>query len=165
MHCYTVIESMLRLYRSMLRGCAFSAHCWSFSRSFHAERALRINCGQLCGVLPRRSHDVARRSQHQSVCEHSGGKSSDGPIVAGVLVSTTNTRRSNKLASTLFGRMARRHVEFELPHQGNGNSGVLLRAIYELLILGASTFDRPPIVPSGSAFEVMQTAHRHSASA
>lgn len=70
-----------------------------------------------------------------------------GPIdwpSAGVLTSTPNGRRSNNLVSRFHFRDARVHVEFRLPPEGDGNSGVYLQGLYELQILAT-----PPTSKSG----------------
>jgi hypothetical protein len=71
------------------------------------------------------------------------GSKSDWPTVDGALVSTANSRRSNHIVSRLHFRDADIHVEFLLPAQGDGNSGVYIQAIYELQILNSLGVEDP----------------------
>jgi hypothetical protein len=59
------------------------------------------------------------------------------PAEEGVLVSTANRRRSNHAVSTWHFRDAEIHVEFRLPEESDGNSGVYVQAVYELQILNS----------------------------
>lgn len=56
----------------------------------------------------------------------------------GVLVSTGNQRRSNHLVSKLHFRDAEIHVEFMLPGDSSGNSGIYIHGNYELQIINSS---------------------------
>ncbi len=62
------------------------------------------------------------------------GGPGDWPIVDGALVSTRDKRRSNHLVSTVHFRDADIHVEFQLPENGKGNSGIYIHGNYELQI-------------------------------
>lgn len=66
------------------------------------------------------------------------GEPIDWPLEEGVLTSTSNGRNQNHIASTFHFRDAEIHVEFMIPAQGSGNSGVYLHGNYELQI------QRPP---------------------
>ena len=66
----------------------------------------------------------------------SGGRI-DWPIEDGTLVSTRGKQRANHLVSTLHFRDAEIHVEFLLPEQSSGNSGVYIHGNYELQIFNS----------------------------
>ena len=59
------------------------------------------------------------------------------PIEEGTLVSTRGNQRSNHLVSKLHFRDADIHVEFMLPEDTSGNSGVYLHGNYELQIFNS----------------------------
>ncbi len=65
------------------------------------------------------------------------GEAIDWSIVDGTLVSTRDKRRSNHLVSTVHFRDADIHVEFQLPEQGSGNSGIYIHGNYELQIFNS----------------------------
>lgn len=67
----------------------------------------------------------------------STGGTIDWPVENGALVSTPNGRRSNNLISRVLFRDAEVHVEFLLPPEGDGNSGIYLHGLYELQILNS----------------------------
>lgn len=62
----------------------------------------------------------------------------DWAINSGALVSTANSKRSNHLVSKLHFRDALVHVEFMLPKDSTGNSGVYLHGHYELQIINSA---------------------------
>jgi hypothetical protein len=59
------------------------------------------------------------------------------PIEDGTLVSTRGQRRTNHLVSKLHFRDADIHVEFLLPEETSGNSGVYIHGNYELQIFNS----------------------------
>lgn len=65
------------------------------------------------------------------------GQAIDWPVEDGALVSTRGGNRSNHVVSKLHFRDAELHVEFKLPAQGPGNSGVYLHGNYELQIFNS----------------------------
>ncbi len=65
------------------------------------------------------------------------GQEIDWPVEAGALVSTRGQVRSNHIVSRLHFRDAEIHVEFMLPDEGPGNSGVYLHGNYELQIFNS----------------------------
>lgn len=62
------------------------------------------------------------------------GKEPNWPVEEGTLVSTRGNFRSNHLVSKLHFRDADIHVEFMLPADSPGNSGIYLHGNYELQI-------------------------------
>ncbi len=66
------------------------------------------------------------------------GKAIDWPIKDGVLVSSPGNTRSNHLVSKLHFRNARIHVEFMLPRESSGNSGIYVHGHYELQIINSA---------------------------
>jgi len=72
----------------------------------------------------------------------------DWPVQQGSLVSTRGQRRANHVVSKLHFRDAEIHVEFMLPENSKGNSGVYIHGNYELQIYNsAATRARCPGVP------------------
>ena len=65
------------------------------------------------------------------------GKAIDWPVEDGSLVSSKGQRRSNHLCSTWHFRDADIHVEFLLPQEGSGNSGIYIHGNYELQIMNS----------------------------
>ncbi len=65
------------------------------------------------------------------------GEKLNWPTEEGLLVSTANGRRSNHAVSQWHFRDAEIHVEFMLPPNSDGNSGVYIQAVYELQILNS----------------------------
>lgn len=65
------------------------------------------------------------------------GKKINWPVKEGSLISTANGRRNNHAVSKLHFRDADIHVEFMLPEQGPGNSGVYLHGNYEMQIFNS----------------------------
>ena len=63
------------------------------------------------------------------------GKPIDWPIEDGSLVSSKGQGRSNHLCSAWHFRDADIHVEFLLPEEGSGNSGIYIHGNYELQII------------------------------
>ncbi len=59
------------------------------------------------------------------------------PIKEGALVSTRGGGNTNHIVSKLHFRDADIHVEFMLPEEGSGNSGVYIHGNYELQILNS----------------------------
>ncbi len=74
------------------------------------------------------------------------------PVEEGALVSTPNGRRSNNLVSRLHFRDAEVHVEFMLPPDGDGNSGVYLHGEYELQILNSAAKNDPGTGDMGAVY-------------
>ena len=72
----------------------------------------------------------------QQFLSMSGGKI-DWPIESGSLVSSRGKGRSNHLVSKLHFRDAEIHVEFMLPKNGSGNSGIYIHGNYELQIFNS----------------------------
>lgn len=66
------------------------------------------------------------------------GRPIDWKVDAGSLVSTAGNKRSNHLVSKLHFRDALIHVEFMLPKNSVGNSGIYLHGLYELQILNSA---------------------------
>ena len=81
----------------------------------------------------------------------SGGRI-DWPIKDGALVSTRGERRTNHLVSTLHFRDAEIHVEFLLPEQSSGNSGVYIHGNYELQIYNSHGKTDPDMDDMGSIY-------------
>ncbi len=82
----------------------------------------------------------------------STGGAINWPVEDGALVSTPNSRRSNNLVSRLHFRDARLHVEFMLPPQGDGNSGIYLQGLYELQILNSAGKKHPGLGDMGAVY-------------
>ena len=61
----------------------------------------------------------------------------DWPIEDRVLVAAPGDTRSNHIVSKLHFRDAEIHVEFKLPEEGPGNSGVYIHGNYELQIINS----------------------------
>lgn len=74
------------------------------------------------------------------------------PIVDDSLVSTRGGARSNHLVSKLHFRDAHIHVEFLLPEQGSGNSGVYIHGNYELQILHSFANERIGMQDCGAVY-------------
>ena len=66
-----------------------------------------------------------------------GGEELNWRVEDGALVSRANGRRSNHAISRLHFRDADIHVEFKLPKETDGNSGVYLQGLYEIQILNS----------------------------
>jgi hypothetical protein len=81
----------------------------------------------------------------------SGGQI-DWPIEDGTLVSTRGERRTNHLVSTLHFRDAEIHVEFMLPQQSSGNSGVYIHGNYELQIFNSHGKTDPEMGDMGGIY-------------
>ena len=65
------------------------------------------------------------------------GEAMNWPIVEGALVSTQKPGNVNHLCSRLHFRDADIHVEFRLPEQGAGNSGIYIHGNFELQIINS----------------------------
>ncbi len=63
------------------------------------------------------------------------GKPMDWKIQDGSLISGHNDQRSNHIVSSWHFRDADIHVEFQLPEQGTGNSGLYIHGNYEMQII------------------------------
>ncbi len=77
------------------------------------------------------------------------GTEPDWNIEDGALVSSRGDSRSNHLCSEVLFRDADIHVEFMLPPEGSGNSGIYIHGNYELQILNSA--GRPPSKDSEGA--------------
>lgn len=80
------------------------------------------------------------------------GQEIDWPVEDGALVSTRGQVRSNHIVSQLHFRDAEIHVEFLLPEQGPGNSGVYLHGNYELQIFNSFGKDKPTMDDMGAIY-------------
>ncbi len=80
------------------------------------------------------------------------GKQIDWPVEDGTLVSTRGQERSNHIVSQLHFRDAEIHVEFLLPEQGPGNSGVYLHGNYELQIFNSFGKEQPTMDDMGAIY-------------
>ncbi len=80
------------------------------------------------------------------------GKAIDWPVEDGALVSTRGQVRSNHIVSQLHFRDAEIHVEFMLPEQGPGNSGVYLHGNYELQIFNSFGKQEPTMDDMGAIY-------------
>lgn len=80
------------------------------------------------------------------------GREIDWPIEQGALVSTRGGERSNHIVSRLHFRDADVHVEFMLPQQGPGNSGVYLHGNYELQIFNSCGKQEPTMDDMGAIY-------------
>ncbi|QDT63326.1 3-keto-disaccharide hydrolase [Calycomorphotria hydatis] len=67
----------------------------------------------------------------------------DWPYEEGELISTRGQTRSNHIVSTLHFRDADIHVEFQLPPEGAGNSGVYIHGNYEMQIIKSHNKQKP----------------------
>jgi len=76
----------------------------------------------------------------------------DWPVEDGALVSTRGQERSNHIVSRLHFRDAEIHVEFLLPEQGPGNSGVYLHGNYELQIYNSFGKEPPTMDDMGAIY-------------
>ena len=76
--------------------------------------------------------------EEKSLFVSTTGGAIDWPVEDGALVATPNGRRSNNLVSRYHFRDAELHIEFMLPAEGDGNSGVYVHGEYELQILNSS---------------------------
>jgi len=81
----------------------------------------------------------------------SGGEI-DWPIEDGALVSTRGTRRTNHLVSQLHFHDADIHVEFMLPEESSGNSGVYIHGNYELQIFNSHGEAKPDMGDMGGIY-------------
>lgn len=77
-----------------------------------------------------------------------------------VLTSKPNGRRSNNLVSRFHFRNARVHVEFRLPADGEGNSGIYLHGLYEVQIRGASPTKEPGLGDLGAIYGLQSPGAR-----
>ncbi|MCU0876145.1 MAG: DUF1080 domain-containing protein [Pirellulaceae bacterium] len=80
------------------------------------------------------------------------GKEINWPVEDGALVSTRGHGRTNHLVSKLHFRDAEIHVEFMLPDDGPGNSGVYLHGNYELQIFNSFGKDAPTMDDMGAIY-------------
>ena len=80
------------------------------------------------------------------------GGAIDWPTDDGALVSTRGERRTNHLVSTLHFRDAEIHVEFLLPEQSSGNSGVYIHGNYELQIYNSHGKTDPEMGDMGGIY-------------
>jgi len=80
------------------------------------------------------------------------GTEIDWPIEDAALVSTRGQVRTNHLVSKLHFRDAEIHVEFMLPEQGSGNSGVYLHGNYELQIFSSFGKTAPTMDDMGAIY-------------
>jgi hypothetical protein len=80
------------------------------------------------------------------------GKEMNWPVEDGALVSTRGQGRTNHLVSKLHFRDAEIHVEFMLPDDGPGNSGVYLHGNYELQIFNSFGKDTPTMDDMGAVY-------------
>lgn len=74
------------------------------------------------------------------------------PVEDGTLVSTPGNVRTNHIVSTLHFRDADLHVEFQLPQQGSGNSGVYLHGNYELQIFNSFGKEKSDMADAGAIY-------------
>ncbi len=81
----------------------------------------------------------------------SGGEP-DWPVEDGSLVSTRGKGRTNHLVSALHFRDADLHVEFMLPEEGSGNSGIYIHGNYELQIFNSYGKDKLTQQEMGSLY-------------
>ncbi len=81
----------------------------------------------------------------------SGGEI-DWPTKDGTLVSTRGKQRANHLVSALHFRDAEIHVEFLLPENSNGNSGVYIHGNYELQIFNSHGKTDPDMGDMGGIY-------------
>ncbi len=65
------------------------------------------------------------------------GEKSNWPVEEGALVSTSDRRRANHVVSEVHFRDADIHVEFLLPPEGSGNSGIYIHGNYEMQIFNS----------------------------
>jgi hypothetical protein len=82
----------------------------------------------------------------------SAGGTIDWPVENGAFVSTPNGRRSNNLISPVLFIDDEVHVEFALPTDGDGNSGVYLHGLYELQILNSKKTHAPAVGRMGAIY-------------
>ncbi|QDU38609.1 hypothetical protein Mal4_29380 [Maioricimonas rarisocia] len=80
------------------------------------------------------------------------GDEIDWPVREGALVSTRGNNRSNHIVSTYHFRDADLHVEFRLPENSKGNSGVYLHGHYELQIFNSHGKDEPGMGDMGAVY-------------
>jgi len=76
----------------------------------------------------------------------------DWPIEDGALVSTSGKRPANHVVSKLHFRDADIHVEFLLPPQGSGNSGVYIHGNYELQVINSFGKENPGAGDAGAIY-------------
>jgi hypothetical protein len=76
----------------------------------------------------------------------------DWPVQDGCLVSTRAGGRTNHIVSSLHFRDADIHVEFQLPEQGSGNSGVYLHGNYEFQIFNSYGKQQPEMGDMGAVY-------------
>jgi 3-keto-disaccharide hydrolase len=80
------------------------------------------------------------------------GQDINWPIEDGALVSTRGGNRSNHVVSKLHFRDAEIHVEFMLPDEGPGNSGIYLHGNYELQIFNSFGKETPTMDDMGAIY-------------
>lgn len=80
------------------------------------------------------------------------GGEMDWPVEEGVLVSTRGKVRTNHLVSRLHFRDADIHVEFMLPEDSPGNSGIYLHGNYELQIFNSQGKAEPDMGDMGGIY-------------
>lgn len=80
------------------------------------------------------------------------GEKINWPIEDGSLVSTRGNERSNHLVSMLHFRDADIHVEFMLPEDSPGNSGIYLHGNYELQIFNSHGKANPDMGDMGAIY-------------
>ena len=85
----------------------------------------------------------------------------DWPVQDGFLVSTRGQGRSNHLVSKLHFRDAEIHVEFMLPEDSKGNSGVYIHGNYELQIYNSAAEN----IPKGGGMGAIYGFHEPLANA
>jgi hypothetical protein len=74
------------------------------------------------------------------------------PIEDGALISTRGQRRTNHLVSKIHFRDADIHVEFMLPQETSGNSGVYIHGNYELQIFNSFGKEEPKMGDMGAIY-------------
>jgi len=80
------------------------------------------------------------------------GTEIDWPTEDAALISTRGQVRTNHVVSKLHFRDAQIHVEFMLPEQGSGNSGVYLHGNYELQIFNSFGKTEPTMDDVGAIY-------------
>ena len=76
----------------------------------------------------------------------------DWPVVDGALVSTHKGANVNHIVSQVYFRDADIHVEFMLPENGVGNSGIYIHGNYEAQILNSFGKDEPSQNDAGAIY-------------
>ncbi len=80
------------------------------------------------------------------------GKAIDWPVENGALQSSRGKGRTNHLVSQVHFRDADIHVEFMLPEQGSGNSGIYIHGNYELQIFNSHGKKDPTMQDMGAVY-------------